>query len=546
MKKNFCSMLSVVLVLSILSMALPLAAAAELKPMVTVSFSGYSELKADVEAFGKLAGRPELAQLLEGMLAMVTQGKGLAMLDQNQPLGIVVLNDSEDFTGYGFLPVSDLPSLMELMKNVMGGESPKLEHGMYEIPLGAVSVYATQKGKWTYVSQNPKTFDAVSNDPASLLGDMPKRYLLAVRASVKNIPDSMQQKALAFLTMFMQSSMQPPEIMKQNIEQIERWSKELDEVMLGVTLDRQTNSSYLDLELTAKPGTNMAAELAATKPGKTDFAGLKIPGAAVTFNYTVTLTDEAVARAKKTMDIYHAMVQDGVKEQDLSKEQLDLATDVLNQLFDVAAKTIELKKTDCGLAVVLEPNALTVAAGSVVADGAKLEDILKKLLAEAEKNEPDTAKLVKLNAETYKGVRFDVFSVPVPPDPKLAAMVGDMLDVVLGISDKKVFIAAGRDAAKTLKEVIDKSQTEAGKEVPAYQVVVSGLKIAKFASAIADDDMVKNMADKIAGSLEQSGGKDHLTIVTEPIPNGTRVRLELEEGILKALGGIQPGMPMGQ
>ena len=103
MKKIFYSMLSVVLVLSILGMALPLTAAAELKPVVAVSFSGYSELKADVEAIGKLVGRPELAQMMEGMLAMVTQGKGLAMLDQNQPLGVVVLSDgSEDFTAIWF------------------------------------------------------------------------------------------------------------------------------------------------------------------------------------------------------------------------------------------------------------------------------------------------------------------------------------------------------------------------------------------------------------------------------------------------------------
>ena len=182
---------------------------------------------------------------------------------------------------------------------------------------------------------------------------------------------------------------------------------------------------------------------------------------------------------------------------------------------------------------------MTVAAGSIVADGAKLEDILKKLLAEAEKNEPEAAKLIKLNAETYKGIRFDVFSMPAP-DPKLAALVGDTLDVVLGIGDKQVFIAAGRDADKTLKEVIDKSQSEAGKEIPASQLVLSGLKIAKFVSAVADDDQAKAVADKIAAILEQSGGKDHLTMTTEPIHNGARVRLELEEGILKALGGMQP------
>jgi hypothetical protein len=242
------------------------------------------------------------------------------------------------------------------------------------------------------------------------------------------------------------------------------------------------------------------------------------------------------------MDVVRASAQDGLKDQGLSQEQLDLASDMLNQLFDLVIKTIELKKTDYGMAVVLEPNALTVAAGSIVADGAKLEDILKKILAEAEKNEPEAAKLIKLNAETYKGIRFDVFSMPAP-DPKLATLVGDTLDVVLGIGDKQVFIAAGRDAVKTLKETIDKSQSEAGKEIPASQLILSGLKVAKFVSAVADDDQAKAVADKIAGILEQSGGKDHLTVVTAPIPNGARIRLELEEGILKALGGMQPMGP---
>jgi hypothetical protein len=544
-KKIFYPMLWAVLVLSVMSMALPLSAAAELKPVVTVSFSGYSELKADVESIGKLSGRPELAQMLEGMLAMVTQGKGLAGLDKEQPLGAVLLSDgSEEFTAYAFLPISDLAPWMELMKNPATGESPKAENGVYEVQLGPENVYVTQKGNWTYLAQKKETFAAVSDDPASLLGDMPKKYLLAVRASVKNIPDSLKQQWLSILPMLAQASMQP-DMMRQNIEQIETLSKELDEVMLGVTLDRQTSSAYLDVELTAKPDTNLAAQLAAVKPGKTDFAGLKIPGAAVTVNDTSTFTDEDVARAKKTLDIIRASAQDGLKEQDLPKDQFDLASDVLNQLFDVAIKTIELKKTDYGAALVLEPNAITLAAGSIVADGTKLEDILKKLYAEAEKNDPDTAKLVKLNAETYKDIRFHTFSMPTP-DPKLAALTGDTLDVVLGIGDKQVFVAAGRDAVKTLKEAIDKSLSEAGKEIPASEIVVSALKIAKFVSAVADDNQTKAVADKIADTLEKSGGKDHLTIVTKPITNGARVRLELEEGILKALGGIQPGMGMGQ
>ena len=369
MKKILYPMLSVALVLSILGMALPLAAADELKPVVTISFAGYSELKADVEDLGKVAGQPGLAQMMEGMLAMADAGQRPGRARSIAALRPVALSDgSEDITAYGFLPITDLSPWMALMKNP-AGEGPKLEDGIYEIPVSGETLYVTQKDKWTYVAQKKETFASVSNDPASLLGDMPKKYLLAVRASAKNVPDSLKQKGMAFLPMLAQASSQPPEMMQQNIEQIEKLCKELDEVMIGLTLDRQTNSSYLDLELTAQPDTNLASQLAATKPGKTDFAGLKISDAAATFNYTVNLTDDDVARAKKSLDIAHASAQEGLKDQDLSKEQLDLAEDVLNQLFDLAAKTIELKKVDYGMALVLEPNALTLAAGMAVADG---------------------------------------------------------------------------------------------------------------------------------------------------------------------------------
>ncbi len=114
---------------------------------------------------------------------------------------------------YGFLPVSDLAAVNGFDEEPYDGRESEGRNGVYEVPAGPVSVYVTQKGKWAYIAQKKETFAAVSNDPASLLGDMPKRYLLAVRASVKNIPDSMKQKALAFLPMLMQSSMQP-EMMK--------------------------------------------------------------------------------------------------------------------------------------------------------------------------------------------------------------------------------------------------------------------------------------------------------------------------------------------
>jgi hypothetical protein len=540
-KKLSNSMLKIFPALVALCMFLPAISAAELQPVVTVSFAGYSELLADIDALGKLTGKPDLGKTLEGLMNMMTQGKVQAVLDKNKPIGAVILNDSgEEFTSYVFLPVSDLKQLIELAKNPMTGEAPKEENGVYQIQGGAQTIYATQKGNWAFLAQKKEILDSVANDPAALLGDLPKNYLLAVRAAVKNIPEPVRQMGLAQMQMIMQMSGMQPDMVAQNIEQYEKLSKELDVLTIGLNLDRQTNNLTLDLDLVAKPGTNLATQLAAAKPGKSDFTGLKLSGAAITLNAATVITDEDVARAKTSLEALRASTAEELKNQDLEKEQLDLATQVLSDLFDVAVKTLELKKTDYGAALILEPDAVTFAAGSILGDSAKLENAIKKLLAEAAKEEA-----AKIKNETYKDFRTYGMSLPVT-DQSLAPLLGETFDVVIAVSDQKGFIAAGRNADKTLKEAIDKSLSDAGKEIPASEIVISGSKIAKFVSAIApDDEPVKGIALMLAGALEQSGGKDHITIVTQPVENGARIRLQFEEGILKAIGGMAPPMIPG-
>jgi len=84
-KKFVGFMLTLFLLMAVFSAFAPqLAAAEELKPVVTVSFAGYEEVRANVEAIGKLGGNAQLSQFLEGMLNMMTQGKVLSNIDKNR------------------------------------------------------------------------------------------------------------------------------------------------------------------------------------------------------------------------------------------------------------------------------------------------------------------------------------------------------------------------------------------------------------------------------------------------------------------------------
>ena len=62
-------------------------------------------------------------------------------------------------------------------------------------------------------------------------------------------------------------------------------------------------------------------------------------------------------------------------------DKRELAKQLLGDILDVAEKTVELKKSDAGMSVVLEDGPAMVA-GARIAEGAKLEAALKKLVKE--------------------------------------------------------------------------------------------------------------------------------------------------------------------
>jgi hypothetical protein len=540
------------LLLSVLSVAMLLGAAnfgfaqSEMKPLVTASFAGYDRLKADLAVIGRMGGNPQVVDGLEFMLQMMTQGKGLAGLDTKRPWGLVA---TESGPAYGFIPVTNLKQLIEVAKaNPRLAPMIKVDGDVYEVqPPNGAPIFIQQKGDWAIVTTPRTGLATAPADPLKLLGDMPKKYGIAVRVSIKNLPDMARQMFLMQLQRNIAKEMaqKPGEpdaeyagrklALEGTIQVFTTLVNDLDEVMLGWSIDGKANTTALDLEMTAKPGTGLAAKLASMKAGKSIFAGLKMPGATVTVNKHLEMSDADVVWAKDFVELMHKSAMADIGRQGLADNQAKLAKEITDDLFDVVNKTIDSKKSDAGLAVMLEPGATAAVFGGQVADGAKLETALKKLV----EGDADAANAVKLNTETYEGVRFHTISVPT--DPKLVPILGPKADIVIGIADDKLLVAVGRDAAKLLKKVLDDSKAGADKELPPVEIRLAVAKLTKFAG-----EMVKNHAPQgaqmrlamLVSAMEKAGDKDHVTITASPIPNGVRVRVEMEEGLLKAIASV--------
>ena len=237
-----------------------------------------------------------------------------------------------------------------------------------------------------------------------------------------------------------------------------------------------------------------------------------------------------MAQANKSLANFgasHRQRLDGSEE--LNKDQVQVAKQLLPDAIAVADKTLQGKKTDCGLALVLKPRASTLLFGSLIVDGDKLDKVFKRLVAQIGKDDPDTAKSVKLDADSQDGVHFHVATSPVTSPELTVALLATKVEAVLGIGPDRLYVAVGQDALKQLKDAIAKSKAAAGKEIPPLRISLAAAPVAKFVAELQKttgdngDAEAKAMVANIASTLEKTaGGKDHVTLTVTPVTNGLR------------------------
>jgi hypothetical protein len=525
------------------------AAAESPKPALTIAFAGYDQLASDMKVIDQVDSHLGLADKFAEFLNMATKGKNLDGLDKSRPWGVLVfVGESDEPSSLGYLPVTNLKKLMAGLP-VPGGEEPTANaKGVYEIPSGGKTIYAKQKGAWAVLSDNEDSLGDAVADPTSLISDLSKKYLVGIRGNVQNVPAARRDQFLAAIKGLVQiglaaqgggeeqQALQRASI-KQMFDQLDKLSKELDTLVIGLGMDAATKSIYLDIETRAMEGSDLAAQSAAMSDAKTNFAGFAIPGAAMTLLAAGKTDKDQAAQAKQMLDSIKASTTKQLDENDeLGDKRRDVAKQLLGDVFDVLKKTIDLKKSDAGMAVVLgdEPAAI---GGWMIAGGKKLDGTLKKLAKEIESESPELGQMIKLNAEEYEGIKFHVATVPVPPAGGAREVFGDTVQIVIGISDSRLYFGAGKEPISALKKAIDASKADPDKSISPMEMIVSAAPIAQFIAKTAPDS-AKKKAKKFADQISKMSGKDHFSVTLKPIPNGTAARITLEPGALKTIIGF--------
>jgi len=550
--------------------------AAVAKPAVVVSLAGYTALMNDVNYAGKLADNPDLAVGLEVMLKLVTQNRGLDGIDKEKPWGIVLAIDEtklasgarrgDVLSGYAFVPVSDFGRVRETME-LFTGPAKDAGSGVLEFKAANRPLYVKHAGNWALVSSRAELLANVPADPARLLEGLSDQYDLAIRLHPANVPEPLRRQALGQLKKRAEAELRrkPGESEEEHAGRklltehamgaIAQAFEELEQFTVGVKLDTKSGKALLELTLAARSGTKLAEQMAGLGSATSELAGLALPGAAINAHCAWRCSPAGASRLVEIVTALRNRAIDDIERKEPNAEKAKVAKDLVGGLADVAQKTIQSGRIDKALSVVLDPAGLRLVTGAYIADGAKLDTTFRAALDAVRRDNPGVIEqLVKTDVQKVGEVSLHTLTLPVPYEAanrdKLVKMIGENIEVVLGIGPTRVFLALGKEPLSTLKEAIGRAEAEGSKKVMPAEVSIAASPAARCVAELSAGSK-RPQAERIAKALGDASGRDHLRWNVTPIDRGLRCRLEVEDGVLRAFavmgqggkGGLTPLRP---
>jgi hypothetical protein len=529
------------------------AGAAEVKPIAAVAVASYNDLIDDVNFVGGLVDRPALGAGLDGLVTLVTQGKGLTGVDKARPFGAIVqASDESDIAGYVFLPINDFKAALELLKlyNTVDDQG-----GVYKLTPkdGKQVVYVKQHHAWACFSDKAESLAHIAGDPLAAVRGMEKTYIVGARVFLNNVPETLRDKVLAGLKSGIENEANTKKgdendeqfaLRKKFMEQTEaylvRTISDLEQIDLGWGLDRKVAKTYFDVSLTAKPGSEAAKEIALAAETKTNFAGFRIPGAAALYAVAGPIPESKQQIAQGLIELVrsHAMAHIAKEAPENKREA---AKEVFGGGLDLLTKIVKSGRVDVAMTGLLGENSATGLGAFYIADGKLLDKIVHTAVKAIEEEHPELTQFVKLDARTSNGLNIHTISIPIPENAenreKVVKYIGENFEAVVAIGDDEMYVALGRDHVATVKKAVAASREAGAKSVEPIKFSYAAQPIAGAIAAIGKPEE-QTVAKMAVAELKKSPHNDHVNFTVRPVDNGVRMRLEVEPGLLRLAGRI--------
>lgn len=511
------------------------ALAAERTVLVVAACDSYGDLKKQLGWLGNQIDNPGLAGMLESVLLLATQGRGLAGLDVQRPLGAVVTSNGTDLAVHGFVPVKDLDKLLSSLQGVTGPVEADGDARRITLPNG-LPFEITERDGWAVIA--PAGMPGGAFDPAPLLAAVAKTYTLGFEAFPSRMSDAVRKQIesaieQAAATSAAQGQPVDADALKAGLASL----RQTESLAVGLAIDNENNAVFLENRNVALPGSLSAQAIAASDKGTLTVATPAAADgktAAIRGYVAQSVSEEARAQVLEALD------------QTLPRDSNDPLTKTLASLLrELLSATLTTGGIDA--AVAIDTTAASeqaplpaVTAGVRVKNGAALEQQVKKAFGGAAALPAG----VSVKFDTGKAGTANLHTIAVDlGDSPAADRIGKSLDLTLAVADEYAFVLAGGDAKKRVEAALAASGRADPEAKPIANLQVAVSRVLDYA---ADQGAGPQ---SLAAAAERAAAADSslLQLFVRPIERGLVTRLSADAGVLKAVAALSgaPAAPVG-
>ncbi len=506
-------------------------------PVALVSITNLEKLLGDASYMLRACNVPEVGGFVSVLATQYTQG-----LDRARPLGLMVSLDAGNPVFVGFLPIADRGAFFDALAGI-GVEPDDLGDGLFEIAAGGNAIFVKDSNGWLYISQTEEALDKVPANPLTVLGDLPKKYDIAVKVNLQALPadlvDMMTEQIRGGFERSMaeqgdqtaEQAAKTRELGEASMAQLEQSIRDTEQFLIGWAIDEKGQQTYFEGGAQFVAGSKLASQMEDAKNAKTSFSAFKLPEPVVSFRSTSLVAESDKGMIKNSLNTSLQQAKDRI-EQEINNDQASQTVlafvDQIGKLFE---QTIDEGMLDGALSVSVSGDSLKVLVGGRVADGKALakavQDAVKDLSSYPQVPE------FEFGYETYGGMTLHRTSIPVQSDDVAVQKVfGKSIKLTIGTADKAFALSMDASGDASLKAAIDAMKKTPSAPATQFEGVIKVADILEFAQGVAPNSML----DIVLDAVKLVDGKDKVLVMGNVIPRGVIYRLTLEEGVLHAAG----------
>lgn len=591
--------LTVVVGLAVLA-APAVSSAADFQPHIVVSVAPYDELKADLRYIGKLLGNPQLADGLEGLLLIQTRGQILIALDRTRRWGValelapeaqIVPGEMPEIaTGVIVLPIANFNAFLRAIEG-FGGPPTELQKGMYQVSgPGGEAVYIRSLRGWVAISPDQAVFDRLPDDVGALVGGAGSRYDIAFQMNFAAWPPELQEQWVAATKQQLRDGLvQAPEesdeaflvrtqIMEQVIRVIEDGYSEIDQIVLGVSIDRNQRLAAVDWAVTARKGSVAERLLAQVSGMPSRWAHWMELNPTLSGTFSGKIGSHVVDEVQRALEDVRGRVLEEVDQRVAPSTAVEIRP-LLNSLFDATAEILGQPEWDFASAAWLGPEHRALVLAARAREVTSVNRLLQNIAGALEKVDGLKAVVEPDVAETA-GMVIHRITLTVPKDmdnrEQIVTWLGqEQVELAAAVGNNMVLLAAGVNTVELLQKLATPPAPAAQRQAqlpaqrqprqptppqptvqqrqapaapaPAKEPAQEAGKLASFtvdlanlmellskAGQVSDED-----AQTLATALRELGEPARVGLSLTTIPYGLQFRIELGEGFLKVIPRLQ-------